>query len=97
MEEEALFNALKERKIRGATRDPWYEYPGNRWEGHEESEAFYPSDFPYHELGNCIMSAHRAWVTDLPIFEFMKALIYNINGFIRGETPLNTVDFNEGY
>ncbi len=97
MNEEALYNALKEKKIKGAALDPWYKYPGNRWEGADESEVFYPSDFPYQELDNVIMSSHRAWVTDIPMFEYAKSLIHNINRFIRGETPLNIVDLDEGY
>ena len=95
--EEAMFNALKERRIKGAALDPWYKYPVNRWEGANETEVFYPSDFPFHKLDNVIMSSHRAWVTDISMFEFSKELVYNINRFIRGEKPLNTVDLDEGY
>ena len=95
--DEALYNALKERKIKGAAIDVWYNYPENRWGEEQEPIPCFPSNHPFQELDNIIMSAHRAWVTDLSSFEFTKTLIHNVNRFIRGEVPKNIVDLDEGY
>ncbi|MHA1305057.1 MAG: NAD(P)-dependent oxidoreductase, partial [Candidatus Heimdallarchaeaceae archaeon] len=79
--EEALFTALKERKIKGAAIDVWYNYPKRRGENQDPIPC-YPSSFPFQELDNVIMSAHRAWQTDKPWFENTLKLIENINRFL---------------
>ncbi|MHA2358224.1 MAG: 2-hydroxyacid dehydrogenase [Candidatus Heimdallarchaeaceae archaeon] len=94
---EAMFEALKERKIKGAAIDVWYNYPENRWGGEQEPMPCYPSEYPFQDLDNILMSGHRAWVTDLSTFEFTKTLIHNVNRFIRGEELKSKVDLDEGY
>ena len=94
--DKALFDALKAKKIKGAGIDVWYNYPTNRG-GEQEPSPCYPSDYPFQELDNIIMSAHRAWVTDLSFFEFRKKLLENVNRFIRREELENIVDLDEGY
>ncbi|MEE9410216.1 MAG: 2-hydroxyacid dehydrogenase [Candidatus Heimdallarchaeota archaeon] len=95
--ERALYNALKEKKIKGAAIDTWYVYPENRFGEDQEPDICFPSDYPFQELDNIIMSAHRAWVTDIPLFESPENLIQNVNRFIRGEIPENVVNFDEEY
>ena len=56
IQEEALYEALSTRRIRGGIIDVWYNYPSktnpNPW----------PSKFPFHKLDNVIMSPHNsAW------------------------------------
>ena len=94
---EALYNALKDKKIKGAAIDTWYIYPDSRGGEKQEPLPCFPSEYPFHELDNIIMSPHRAWVTDLSLFEITKELLHNINRFIRGEKLVNVVDLDEGY
>lgn len=60
VEEQALYEALRERKIRGATIDAWYRYPSR------EIPDVPPSRFPFHELDNLRMTPHTsAWTTGM--------------------------------
>ncbi|MHA1668207.1 MAG: 2-hydroxyacid dehydrogenase [Candidatus Heimdallarchaeaceae archaeon] len=95
--EEALYKALKEKKIKCAAIDVWYNYPKNRGTEKQTPYPCFPSRFPFQELDNVIMTAHRAWVTDFPWFAFTEQLLENINRFIRGEELLNVVNLSEGY
>jgi D-3-phosphoglycerate dehydrogenase len=94
--EQALYIALKDKKIRGAAIDVWYNYPDVR--GGERQEPFpcYPSKFPFHRLKNVIMTAHRAWQSDALMVD-LKPFLENVNRFIRGEKPENIVNLDEGY
>ena len=51
MQEEALYRALRSRRIQRAAIDVWYRYPTR-----ERPSA--PSRFPFHQLGNIIMTPH---------------------------------------
>ncbi|MCE7734505.1 MAG: hypothetical protein GPJ54_06485 [Candidatus Heimdallarchaeota archaeon] len=57
LEEKALFHALKEKTIKGAAIDVWYNYKPETSEGKKYP---YSSDHPFHELDNIILSPHRA-------------------------------------
>ncbi len=95
--DEALYNALKDKKIKGAAIDTWYIYPDSRGGEEQKPMPCYPSKFHFHKLDNIIMSPHRAWATDLSLFEITKDLLLNINRFINGEKLVNVVDLDEGY
>jgi phosphoglycerate dehydrogenase-like enzyme len=56
--EAALYDSLKERRIFAAAIDVWYRYPERLLRGKGEPVA--PSNFPFHELDNVVMSPHRA-------------------------------------
>lgn len=55
VDEEALFEALKSKKLLGAGIDVWYQYPLRP----EERVGTPPSRFPFHTLDNVVMSPHR--------------------------------------
>ena len=95
--EEAMYIALKEKKIKGAAIDVWYNYPKSRGPTIEEPEIVFPSSFPFQDLKNIIMTAHRAWVTDYSWSGITSSIVENVNRFIRGETPENIVNLEEGY
>ena len=97
--DKALYEALKENKIKRAAIDVWYNYPINRGGGDQEQNPIpcYPSDYPFQELDNIIMSAHRAWVSDISFSDFRKELYNNVNRFIRGEPVRNIVNLDEEY
>ena len=60
VDEDALWAALKEKRIRGATLDVWYAYPR-----HDELTVA-PSKYPFHELDNVWMTPHiAAWTTGM--------------------------------
>jgi phosphoglycerate dehydrogenase-like enzyme len=90
VEEEALYNILKNNFIAGAAIDAWYNYP-------EKNEKIYPyNDLPFNELDNIIMSPHRA---DL-IYDkntYLKDAIDNIIRFGNGEELRNIIDLKKGY
>ncbi len=53
IDERALYEALKEGRIKGAGIEVWYNYPKNKGEA-------MPSEYPFHELKNVVMSPHIA-------------------------------------
>jgi phosphoglycerate dehydrogenase-like enzyme len=60
IEEQALFMALKERRIAGAALDVWYRYPENG------AQVLLPATLPFHELDNVLMTPHlSAWTESM--------------------------------
>ena len=51
VQEEALYHALRTRRIQGAAIDVWYRYP-------TENRPYRPSRFPFHKLDNIVMTPH---------------------------------------
>jgi phosphoglycerate dehydrogenase-like enzyme len=56
VDETALYEALKDRRIAGAAIDVWYQYPGTDGRGE-------PSALPFGRLDNIIMTPHSSGVT----------------------------------
>jgi len=93
IEEEALYNALKEKRIRGAAIDVWYEY---RPEPDEEGRKR-PYNFPFHELDNIVLSPHRS-ASPLDDLERWDEVVENVKRVAEGRTDyLNLVDLDEEY
>jgi phosphoglycerate dehydrogenase-like enzyme len=95
VEEEPLYNALKERRLFAAGLDVWYEYPKGPNRGAGKPSP--PSKFPFHELDNIVMSPHRAgWSeeTELRRFDYLAELV---NHAARGEPLPSRVDLVLGY
>ncbi|MGH8686910.1 MAG: 2-hydroxyacid dehydrogenase [Burkholderiales bacterium] len=60
VDEDALYAALKDKRIRGATLDVWYAYPS------KDNLAVAPSKHPFRELDNVWMTPHTsAWTTGM--------------------------------
>lgn len=80
--EAALYEALRSRRIAGAGLDVWYKYP------ERDDEICLPSHLPFHELDNVIMTPHK------PTIETMEyrwgKIADNIARLVRGE-PLENV------
>ena len=91
--EESLYNALKNNIIKGAALDVWYNYnPKKDKKGRE-----YPYKFPFHKLSNIVLSPHRA---ASPFDEISRwdEVIENIRRAAAGrEDYLNIVDLMEEY
>ena len=52
VDERALYEALRDRRIAGAALDVWWQYPKRR------GEVTQPSEFPFGELDNVVMTPH---------------------------------------
>jgi phosphoglycerate dehydrogenase-like enzyme len=83
-DEHDLYEALRDRVIAGAALDPWWHYP-------EADEVVAPSQFPYQELANVIMSPHASGSTEAMLRRRMQVVADNINRFLRGEPVVNVV------
>jgi len=93
IDEEALYTALAERRIRAAGLDVWWQYP----QGEEERSHTHPSRLPFHELDNVVMTPHRGgW---LQSFETLRvaALAELLNAATEGREMPNRVNTELGY
>lgn len=92
IEEEALYHALRERRILAAGLDVWWRYPAD-----EATRATtYPSTFPLHELPNLIMSPHRANQAYGEESRQFDDIAKTLQAILRGETR-NEIDLERGY
>ena len=89
VDEEALFTALSEGRIRGAGLDVWYRYPRHG--------ANRPSSFPFERLENVVLSPHRG--ADVDENEALRARALNelLRAAAAGAPIPNTVDLSAGY
>jgi phosphoglycerate dehydrogenase-like enzyme len=93
VEEEALYDALRNGQLHSAGLDVWYQYPED--EASRRDTA--PSRFPFHELDNVVMSPHRGGDTmDIAPLR-MAHLADLLNAAARGEEIPNRVDLDRGY
>ena len=93
VDEQALYEALRDGRLRAAGLDVWYSYPPD-----EASRAAWPpSDYPFHELDNVIMSPHRGGAADDTPRLRMTALAEMINAAAAHRPIANRVDLAAGY
>jgi phosphoglycerate dehydrogenase-like enzyme len=85
IDEEAAFNALKDNKIGGAALDVWWRYPSPA-----EPNAR-PSNLPFHELPNVLMTPHCSSATDGARARRLGGVAANIDRFVRGDSLRNVV------
>jgi len=79
VEEDALYAALKEKRIRGATLDVWNAYPS------KDNLGIAPSKHPFHELDNVWMTPHTAaWTTGM-VDRRWSEIAENLDRLARGE------------
>jgi phosphoglycerate dehydrogenase-like enzyme len=82
-DEDALWAALKEKRIRGATLDVWYAYPRH------DDLAVPPSKYPFPELDNVWMTPHiAAWTTGM-VERRWSEIARNLDSLARGEPLLH--------
>jgi phosphoglycerate dehydrogenase-like enzyme len=84
VDEAALVEALREKRIRGAALDVF------------ETEPL-PSEHPLYTLDNVLLSAHSADRTPDWMERATRMFIENYGRFVRGEPLLNVVDKGAGY
>jgi phosphoglycerate dehydrogenase-like enzyme len=95
VDEEALYNALRDGGLHAAGLDVWYNYPGDE----ASRRGTPPSTFPFHELDNVVMSPHRAGTGGAEEIERrrMAGLARLLNAAAAGEQIPNRVDVSVGY
>jgi phosphoglycerate dehydrogenase-like enzyme len=84
VDEDAIYAALRDRRIGGAALDVWWQYPNAA-----EPERR-PSRHPFHELPNVVMTPHCSGWTKGMVARRWGEVAGNINRFVRGE-PLENV------
>lgn len=92
IDEKALYEALKSGRIK-AGLDVWYKYP----ETFEDRKNTPPSQYPFHELPNVIMTPHLAENTDQTEAFRAQELAKLLNLAAEGEPLPNRVDVEKGY
>ena len=85
IEEAALFEACRDRRIAGAAIDTWYRYP------RADDPRGRPSAFAFHELDNVVMTAHASAWTDGLRPRRSRLIAENLDRLARGEPLLNVV------
>ena len=86
VDEEALYAALKDRRIGGAILDVWYRYPSR-----QRPDSTRPSAFPFHDLDNVLMTPHASGWTDGLLARRNRAIATNLNRLARGEPLVHVV------
>jgi phosphoglycerate dehydrogenase-like enzyme len=93
VDEEALFEALRTRKLYAAGLDVWWKYPAS-----EASRTnTLPSRSPFHELDNVVMSPHRGGASEGVECWRVEHLARLLNAIVRGDPIPNAVDLRRGY
>jgi phosphoglycerate dehydrogenase-like enzyme len=85
LDEQALYDALAERRIGGAIIDTWYTYPS------ADAPVTHPSRLPFHTLENLVMTPHMSGWTDGTVRRRQQTIAANINRLVRGEPLVNLV------
>ncbi len=80
--EAALFQALRSKRIAGAGLDVWYQYP-------VPGQDLLPAHLPFHELDNVIMTPHKP--TEETMSFRLAEIAKNVDRFARGEPLENQV------
>lgn len=95
VDEEALYRSLSDGSIGAAGIDVWYRYPSSR----EERDSTPPSEYPFAELDNVVMTPHMGGAFGSEMLERSRTvqLADSINSFAdKGEMPCK-VDLDRGY
>jgi phosphoglycerate dehydrogenase-like enzyme len=85
VDEAALFEALRDRRIGGAVIDTWYRYPA------EDGASALPSALPFHTLDNVLMSPHVSGWTTGTVRRRQQVFAENIRRLAAGEPCLHVV------
>ncbi len=92
VDEKSLYDALKNKILKGAALDVWYDYPK---EGEEKNK--FPSKFPIYELDNVVISPHKGAHTEKAEKRDIQFTIKNLKNLFDGKELENIVDLKRGY
>ena len=93
VDQAGLYIALQNGHLHAAGLDVWYNYPPDQ----ASRSRTAPADYPFRELGNVVMSPHRAGSTAESNALRMTHLARLLNAAATGETLPNRVDLEAGY
>ncbi len=79
VKEKDFYDALASKRISGAAVDVWYRYP---------PDANLPSDMPFQDLSNAIMTPHASAWTEATKHRRVAAIAAAINDFARASKPV---------
>ena len=85
IDERALFEACREKRIGGAVIDTWFKYPA------QADAVAEPSNLPFRELENIIMTPHASGWTEGLRPRRSKMIAANLDRLARGEPLVNVV------
>lgn len=91
VEERAFYKYLKNGTLAGAGIDTWYQYPDRNF------PKRLPSQYPFQELSNVVMSPHNAGYTDKAVADNVLVVYQNIKRIFYGQEPENRINLEEGY
>ena len=91
VDEEALYNSLKDGTLRGACIDVWYTYPESG------SKIRAPGNFPFHKLPNVILSPHVGGLAKAALKRDIDLTFENISSFLGSGKVRNEIDIKAGY
>jgi len=92
IDEKALYDALSSGRIK-AGLDVWYNYPRLEESGIRAN----PSEYPFHDLPNVVMTPHLAGHSDRTEHLRASELARMLNTAAKGEAMPNRVDLERGY
>jgi phosphoglycerate dehydrogenase-like enzyme len=93
VDEAALYEALRSGRLHAAGLDVWYNYPTDT----ASRARTPPSQFPFHELKNVVMTPHYIANNSENDQRFVAELATMLNTAARGEPLPNRVDVWAGY
>lgn len=85
IEEQALFDALADKRIGGAIIDTWYQYPT------PDKPVTLPSRLPFETLTNLVMTPHMSGWTDGTVRRRQETMAENIRRLAQGLPLANIV------
>jgi phosphoglycerate dehydrogenase-like enzyme len=85
IDETALYEALRDKRIAGAIIDTWYRYPA------PGNSAVLPSGLPFHELPNIVMTPHMSGWTNGTIRRRQRTIAENVLSRAAGRPLTNVV------
>jgi phosphoglycerate dehydrogenase-like enzyme len=86
VDEQALYEALKERRIGSAVLDVWYQYPKDG-----AGPIGPPSRFPFLELDNVLVSPHCSGWSEQHLERRFRFIGEQLDRFARGEPLMNVI------
>ena len=93
VDEEALYNALKQKVIAGAGIDVWYEYQPVP----DVINRRFPTKFSFYELDNVVLSPHRG-ASPMDDLKRWDEVVENITRYTEGrEDFINVVQLDRAY
>jgi len=93
VDEAALYRSLVSGKLAAAGLDVWYRYPREE----EKRTNTFPSQYPFHDLENVVLSPHKAGWLGREDDSRMVFLAQMLNAYAAGEALPNKVSLELGY